>query len=299
MSHSPQPIMDNDDGDDWGIVQRFPLIRDVLLIALLVLLIWKLGAAELSLDLGTFRFTDLVSVLLALFTIALSSAFYFRTTETSNRFYDRTFRFTKDISEVLGRIEERFGERLRHVEEGFGGLRDQVSQLDTAEAREQIEEEEEEAEKLKEERDELLEELAERADLREAEREEYLDRIRTLEREVNRTRSEIGSLRRRVARSEPDTDSRPRGGTFRRETRTRHIDRRLRDYLEGRLDSMLGDGQLSNMPPSAIMEMFDDIKELLPTGALDDMKRIGYVDPDRNRLTRRGVRLLRELAESD
>lgn len=64
-----------------------------------------------------FGFTDLLSIILALFAVWISVNFYHKKNETSNRFYNNTYTFTKDISETLGRIEERFGEKLESLKE--------------------------------------------------------------------------------------------------------------------------------------------------------------------------------------
>jgi hypothetical protein len=95
--------------------KRLAVIRDVLVIAFIILFAWKLLNANISLNLSGFAFSDLLSLLLALFSVWLSVAFYLKASDTSNKFYDNTYRFTSNISELLGRIEERFGERLRHL----------------------------------------------------------------------------------------------------------------------------------------------------------------------------------------
>jgi len=70
-------------------------------------------------DLSKFDFSDLLSLILAIFSIGLSVMFYIKADETSNRFYDNTQKFTRDISEILGRIEAGFGEKLKHIDEGY------------------------------------------------------------------------------------------------------------------------------------------------------------------------------------
>lgn len=87
------------------IATRNNWLRIVLALGFSGVLIYRLATAPFSIDLTGFNFNDLLALLLALFSIGLSVAFYFKATETSNEFYDNTYRFTKDISEILGRIE--------------------------------------------------------------------------------------------------------------------------------------------------------------------------------------------------
>jgi hypothetical protein len=63
--------------------------------------------SSLLLLLQKFDFSQLLSLLLAFFSIVLSAAFYFKATESSNKFYDRTFEHTRTLLELLSRIEER------------------------------------------------------------------------------------------------------------------------------------------------------------------------------------------------
>src|SRR5688500_20145424 len=55
-------------------------------------------------------FYALLSLLLALFSVALSALFYFKATDTSNAFYDNTYKYTKDKAELLVRIKSGYGE---------------------------------------------------------------------------------------------------------------------------------------------------------------------------------------------
>lgn len=103
-----------------GLGLAFAWTKDVLLVLFALALIWRVVIAKI--DLKGFSFNDLLSLLLAVFSVALSVAFYFKANETSNQFYDNTYKFTKEMSELLGRIESGFGERLRHLDEGYSTM---------------------------------------------------------------------------------------------------------------------------------------------------------------------------------
>lgn len=111
-----------------------------------ILIVYKLAISDLSFDFSKFYFNALLSLLLAIFAIGLSVAFYFKATDTSNLFYDNTYKFTKEISEISGRIEAGFGERLRHLDEGYSGL---VNKFDKGHREQNIKETKEESEKEK------------------------------------------------------------------------------------------------------------------------------------------------------
>jgi hypothetical protein len=82
-------------------------ISTLTLVGVVAYKIYIIPPTSLSID-----FPTLLSLLLALFSVALSALFYFKATDTSNAFYDNTYKFTKDIAELLVKMESGFGERL-------------------------------------------------------------------------------------------------------------------------------------------------------------------------------------------
>ncbi|MBG0968239.1 hypothetical protein QRE63_18795 [Bacillus mycoides] len=102
----------------------FKIILTIFLAILLVLLFYKIINMNLEL-----KVTDFLSITLALFSIGLSAAFYFKSTEQSNKFYDDTVKFTRDIGTTLGRIQSGFGQTLKHLEKGNTKLHDKIEGL--------------------------------------------------------------------------------------------------------------------------------------------------------------------------
>jgi hypothetical protein len=94
----------------------------IFVIIFMVIIIWKLIGIDLKIDLTSFDFKDFLFLIVALFSLLLSIAFYFKATETSNTFYDNTYKFTQTVSEILGRIEAGFGEKLQHLDVGYSRL---------------------------------------------------------------------------------------------------------------------------------------------------------------------------------
>jgi len=82
------------------------LLREIAMLLVLAYLATKLFTGELSIDFGKLSAVEMVSLLLAFFSIALSAAFYFAATGQSNQFYDNVNKFSKDTSELLGRLDE-------------------------------------------------------------------------------------------------------------------------------------------------------------------------------------------------
>ena len=70
--------------------------------------------------------SSLISILLAFFSIYLSSLFYFKATDQSNEFYDRTYKYTKDIHVLLSQMEGKFNKSLEVLEKGNETIREKM-----------------------------------------------------------------------------------------------------------------------------------------------------------------------------
>ncbi len=105
------------------------VLRDIAVFLLCLSVAYRFAIASTLEGLSGFKFTDLLSLVLAVFAIALSAAFYFKADESSRSFYNNTNVFTKEMSELLGRIESGFGEKLRQLEIGYNGINSKIDGL--------------------------------------------------------------------------------------------------------------------------------------------------------------------------
>jgi hypothetical protein len=87
------------------------LVREIAVIVVFSYLAIRIFSGNLSLDFTKLTASELVSILLAFFSIALAASFFFAATSTSNQFYDNISKFNKDTSELLGRLDE----QIKHV----------------------------------------------------------------------------------------------------------------------------------------------------------------------------------------
>lgn len=184
----------------YTLLDWFKFITGLLFVGVIA---FKLALSDLSFDFSKFDFSSLLALILSLFAIGLSVAFYFKATDTSNLFYDNTYKFTKEISEILGRIEAGFGERLRHLDEGYSGL---ITKFDNGFQEQNIKETKEEIEKEKEkleheirERNEILNTLIENAQLEKDEKEKIRQQLKEKEIEISKQNREINFLRNRLS----------------------------------------------------------------------------------------------------
>lgn len=252
-------------------------IRDVIILVFFGVLAFKLFSMDLSLNIKEFTFTDLLSMLVAFFAIALSIAFYFKATDTSNRFYDNSYAFTREVSEILGRIEAGFGERLKHLDEGYSGIRDKFDQLpfDNAQANAELEKEKAEIESKEKEQQDLLENLAKRAKLAESEKEELFSHIKQVSDELDEAKSETRRLQRSIRMHSVENDSRYEPLEY------------LTQFLSERRDPDIP----LNSPRSSLKMQFHRHANELPRRLFRQLESNGFVDE--NGLTSEAVEFMR------
>lgn len=240
---------------------------------------WKLLNADVRIDLAAFSFTDFLALVLALFSVALSVAFYFKATDASNQFYDNTYRFTKEMSEILGRIEAGFSERLRHLDEGYNGMRDRLDRMPqyTGATHSDVKQEEEEIKRKEGEQKALIEELAEKAKLAEHEKRALFSNLAQKSEELEQARTELRQMQ--ESRREKSDTLPPRSSLL------RYVAIKIKRLMP----SEFGDEELTG---AKTRRLFSDVKPDLPEAALKDMERLNLLDPD-GELTRDGMMLLR------
>lgn len=270
---------------DPRIAERESWAKIIIVSVFFAIIAWKLANMNWQVNLTEFKFTDLLNLILAIFAIALSIAFYFKATETSNTFYDNTYKFTKDVSEILGRIEAGFGERLRHLDEGYSGLRAKFEHtpVDSKEAEKDIKQEEKQVQKKEQERNQLIENLAARAQLQENEKKALFDQLRMKDEELLNSKRELNFFRHRMEESQSVQSffaDLPKG---------------FIDYFENSVVRRMDRVLTKEGPRTLLNREFERIKPSLPAGFIDDCQKYGLLE-DTGVFNLRGVQLVRFLA---
>jgi hypothetical protein len=269
----------------YKIVLAFVVLTFTLVVS------YKLVTGSIAFDMSKFSFNDLLSLVLALFSIALSLIFYHKATETSNTFYDNTYRFTSHVSEVLGRIEAGFSEKLRHIDEGYTRLGDRFERMSAPqkkEAEEAIANEEKAIESAQHEREKLISELTLRAQLRDSEKDDFLDRLHKQDAELMAARAELSALRQRLVK---DQDEVVRERISRRSEMSR-----LRSYVREVVIPKIGKDLIRTAPFSEVVGKFREVRDQFNARFIFDISHLGLVDKELD-LTIEGARFLRETTD--
>lgn len=179
-------------------------LRDVAALFLMATICYRLAVSQTNINLSGFSFTDLLSLVLAIFAIGLSAAFYFKADESSRGFYDNTYSFTKHISETLGRIEERFGERLKNIDEGYVGLARKFESMpfDLKAAKEGQERQQQAVWERQAEFERLLEDVMQKANFDEGEKQKLKETIATITNELELAKAEVARYKSTIETAE-------------------------------------------------------------------------------------------------
>lgn len=173
----------------WGLTT-------IVVIAIII----KLLLAYIDISNIQFNFTDLLSLILALFAVWISINFYHKNNETSNKFYNNTYTFTKDISETLGRIEERFGEKLESLKEENKSLSGRIdkyysnfpkTEKDVEKDAKKEQEVQNKLEKELQEQKELLDAFTKKYKVAEQDKNKFIEQLDIKNQEVNRLQRKL------------------------------------------------------------------------------------------------------------
>ncbi|MUK66454.1 hypothetical protein [Aliivibrio fischeri] len=253
-------------------------VRDVVVLVFIAVMTFKIFNMEISLNMSEFGFTDLLSIIVAFFSIALSVAFYFKATDTSNRFYDNSYAFTKEMSEVIGRMESGFGEKLKHLDEGYTGIRDKFDQLpfDSSQTQKELEKENAEIKKKEEEQRKTLEELAKKAHLAENEKQELFEHMSKLSRELEESKAQARRFERKMLLNESSN-----GDSF-----------EVLSYVVRQLSKHRDPDVSPKSPRSGFRFLFRRHRDEIHPEAINDLERFGFLDEE-GELTRNAIERMR------
>ena len=235
----------------------------------------------------TVDFPTLLSLLLALFSVALAAMFYFKATDTSNTFYDNTYNFTKDIAQLLVKIESGFGERLRNLDEGYTSMRDYLQHSsekpneNVEKTKRKIEDEKDGMEKVLQERNKIIQDLFERSNLQEEEKSRVKEQLKEKENELAEAQKELTKMNKKLLIERID----------RKRNRELDIDadRGISEFTRRMVIEEIGVDHILNAPASYIARSFDKLVKKLPREYIEDLERRGYFE---NGLTPKGCEFL-------
>lgn len=275
------------------------------IIILFSVIAWRIAWSSFSLDLSKFDFSDLLAMILALFAMIMSVAFYFKSTDSSNLFYDNIYNFTQKTSEILGRIEERFGERLKHIDEGYGriesrfdGISNNSDEIEkkVKETEGKVKETEGKEEKEKEKLEEankamrkMIDTLAMRAKLQEKEKKEFYQNLEKLT-------SEKDSVQERIREIEEERDKmKQQLHIFEKD-----MERGLDDIRNPALEQILHHPHIRHLikedaPPKILQRHSREIFEDFPVERIEDLREEGIINK-RLELTAAGLVMLRTMS---
>ncbi|MDH4945253.1 hypothetical protein [Sulfurimonas sp. C5] len=238
----------------------------------------------------TVDFPTLLSLLLALFSVALAALFYFKATETSNTFYDNTYNFTKDIAQLLVKIESGFGERLRNLDEGYTSMRDYLQHYNdipkdnVEQTKQKIETEKTEMAKVITERNEIIEQLIERSNLQQEEKSRVMQELKEKDSELTEAQKELSKMKRRLFVER-----------LNKKQQNFDVDERLIKFTRSRVINVIGEDRLLKGSKPYIKRRFDRVKDQFPDAYINDLEQEGFYDDG---LTDLGYQFLKDMAEN-
>lgn len=266
--------------------------KDIKLIAkailiLIIVCVFSYKILIFNTDSISVDFATLISVLLALFSIAMSVAFYHMANVSSQKFYSDSFTFTKDIAESLAKIDSGFGEKLTNLYTNYENFRNDVYKEKKFEVSEEIiNETNQEIQGVLNEKDEIINTLIEKSKLNQNESQHIKDSLFSKDKQLKDLSKELERLQMKLNMQEMQLSSNELSPAFFR-------------YITNNIFPMF------NVPPQEFINLSSQhINRIFENLVVNDlrneirleMQHMGLLNSDKN-LTRRGVNLLKGCAE--
>jgi hypothetical protein len=118
---------DLDQNQKYKIKNRESLITSAILLVTVFVVLLKFLECPLNFDFSKLGLTDILSLFLAIFSMGISVAFYFKASDTSNEFYNNSYKFTQEMSKSLERIYSAFGEKLNNLNEAQNNMMNRLT----------------------------------------------------------------------------------------------------------------------------------------------------------------------------
>ena len=228
------------------------------------------------------RLSDILALVLAIFSIWLSVSFFHRATEQSNQFYNNTYSFTKDITSLLSKIEGEFRQRLEHLDVSYTRMSDRLPPdiyTKTKAIESEIKEQEAVVQVTEAAREQALNEIGTK--LQSGERDKLLAEIRERDQALYKARADLNRLQNTL--SPRPIESAQRVVAF------------IRDGVEG----PFGAGDLFSRSYNEIRHQLETAidSKSVPSGFVTDLRTLHVLDPD-NRLTPEGLLRLHRIVRT-
>lgn len=265
----------------------------ILLFFILGVIAWKLLNASWNINLSTFTFSDFLSLVMAIFAVSLSVAFYFKATDTSNNFYDNVYKFNQDVHKILGRIESGFGAKLDHMDKNYSAISSKFDNLAARkdETEEKVKEEEEDVLVKLKEKEEIWNVLFEKAGFDAKEKEKFKNQLEEKDNELMHATGQLERLKNKLHKLENKLErgrQSPVRFDIEHPIKLTSEQRKLIDYIE----MVVGPLVIAESSYSELKGVFNDHIDGFSSKAIYIMEKEGLLDDNRE-LTRRGWKIIR------
>jgi hypothetical protein len=257
-----------------------------LIIVILIIILYRIINEDFKFIFTDLRFSDLLSLIMAIFAIALSIIFYLQAEKTSRTFYNYTYRFTITTSALLGRIEAGFTEKLRHLDEGQISLKerfDKIPYMNPETTKKEISEETRKLEKEVSERQKIIDRLLERSSLEIHEKENVISELKEKEKTIDEMKREISHLNRRLTHENENIISNENIVTL----------RAMMEYLRSQAPELFNMSleQIRALSSRELKEKFELYINKFDHRFVSDLRLRHYLEAN-DKLTKEGVRFL-------
>ena len=169
----------------------------------------------------------LISIIMAIFAISISIAFYLKANDTANKFYDNTYKFTNDVLHKLGIIEAHTSNKnLPPPDRQVNRMKEEIKELAN------------ELKRIKQERESIIKDLMDKANLLQKERDSFMHKFKEKDEAMGLIKEQLDDKFIRID-IDPELYSYIKDAANRYPTQIYHSDEDINDKFKSLISSSL------------------------------------------------------------
>lgn len=284
-------VLDNQirNRESWFKIICWAVIYFVLVFILFIIL-YNIILGNIKLNLVDFKFSDLLSIIMAFFALYLSIIFYMKSNETSSIFQLNSYQFSLKFSEMLlttqslvSQIQAIMNERFKNLDDNYGYIREKMDDFTHSSIEittEQINTKNKELQIHNDEKQILQNKLERESELDDAEKIKIFERLCKNAEDIKNIEVDKAKLE-----------------EFQKFSKSEIIER-MRKYLQSsNFYKIFKTHQTSRSDENEIISLFNYYYTKFPKEFIKDLKEIGYLG-ENDQLSTDGLQFIKKIFDS-
>jgi len=247
--------------EEYKIKNRNNILLWVLIFIIIIAIVIGIFIDKITIDLSNISLSDIMALIISLWSMYISVLFYHKNNETNTIFYDNFYKFIKDVTEKIGKLDVGVNEKLNYIKDNYNKdipeeLKEELNNYKTQEKEKQN----------------IIDDLIHKSDMDEVEKRKLSEKLMYLDNELKRKNMAIHNTKEELITNNPNI--------------AQFFEYLSRDFPKKTLRRLAnGDRSLS------LLDKYNDFISVVPRRVISLLRNYNIINSD-NILTLEGYDLL-------